>query len=92
MTYRWLATTTVCVLAYASGAIADEPKMERSTATTTSGSVESWGDPEDNEERPKTWTWFGMGYERRTQAGPASGMPGSRSSRGTGQQQQTGRK
>jgi hypothetical protein len=27
---------------------------------------EVWGDPEQHEEPQPGWTWFGMGYERRS--------------------------
>lgn len=91
MKHHWLATTAVCVLAYASGAIADEPMLDRNGAEPT-GSTESWGDPEEENERSRTWTWFGMGYERRTQAGSTSATPESRAANGTSQQQRSGRK
>jgi hypothetical protein len=36
--------------------------------TGTDGGTDAWGDPEDNEEIDRGWTWFGMGYENRRRA------------------------
>jgi hypothetical protein len=46
--------------------------------------AEVWGDPEEDAETEQTWTWFGMGYEQRTDmrnqqgAGGSSGDSGGR--------------
>ncbi len=38
--------------------------LDRTDAATDAG-TDVWGDPEDDEEADRGWTWFGMGYERR---------------------------
>lgn len=53
-------------------------------APENEASAEVWGDPEENTETEQTWTWFGMGYEQRTDmrnqqgAGGSSGDSGGR--------------
>ena len=48
------------VLMCFSGALFAAPDTEAPGADS-----QSWGDPEEREEAPEGWTWFGMGYESR---------------------------
>lgn len=56
-----------------SGLAFAEPAADRDRTDTGTG-TDVWGDPEDNEEADPGWTWFGMGYERRTRSRGAAGV------------------
>lgn len=68
-------------------AAAAPPPVAGDTLTNAEVDVRVWGDPEDTQVVPADWTWFGMGYERRNQAGsagPADTPDGTGRSRGPG--------
>lgn len=55
-----------------SGQALAEPLSEADAPAGDDAAVGVWGDPEENEPRDSSWTWFGMGYERRTGAAGAA--------------------
>ena len=50
--------------------------LDRTDAATDAG-TDVWGDPEDNEEADRGWTWFGMGYENRRRSSGQRADPSS---------------
>ena len=92
MRYPWLVVMVVFGLAGSPAAIAAEPMADHAARDAESGSAQSWGDPEENQQGSETWTWFGMGYERRTRAGDAPSAPGSNATNGQGEQLKSGRR
>jgi hypothetical protein len=48
----------------------------------TEESTEVWGDPEEHSEPDQTWTWFGMGYEQRTNMLNSQGAGGGSNAQG----------
>lgn len=50
------------------GPALSEPVADRDTRTLEGEVPEVWGDSEDSEKAERGWTWFGMGYERRSRA------------------------
>ncbi|WP_125932168.1 hypothetical protein [Thiosocius teredinicola] len=66
MRYFGLLIAMVCVgLLGLPAAVVAEPAGQTEPQASPNGDV--WGDPEDNEgeSSDESWTWFGMGYERR---------------------------
>lgn len=92
MRYQSLVVMVVFGLAGSPAAMAAEPMADHAAGDAESGSAQSWGDPEENQQGSETWTWFGMGYERRTRAGDAPSAPGSNATNGQGEQLKSGRR
>ncbi len=66
MRYFGLLFAVLCAgLVGLPGTVAAEPASHTEPQASPNGDV--WGDPEENEAEPsdESWTWFGMGYERR---------------------------
>jgi hypothetical protein len=68
------------------GSVLSEPMADRDEPAGGRGSDQVWGDPEDREQANRGWTWFGMGYERRTRtsAGPVVDHQPARTKAGGG--------
>lgn len=64
MKHLWLATMLFGGLLCPIAAISAEPLAD--TNPPAAEPAKSWGDPEDSEPGERGWTWFGMGYESRT--------------------------
>ena len=90
----WVFAGIVVML---SGSVCAEPMSdtERPANAASNGGV--WGDPEERQRGDTDWTWFGMGYERRsggTAAAPALGSGGADAgaAAATARQNQNGRR
>ena len=67
-----------------SGWVAAAPEARDVSASVNQASAEVWGDPEENADTEQTWTWFGMGYEQRTEMMNRQGVGGGSGEKGGG--------
>ncbi len=75
------------------GATATEPFMRSEMPQDSLEAPETWGDPDEDEESERGWTWFGMGYEQRMrETGAAANNAGGNISGGQSGQRKARRK